>query len=487
MAVQGKSPQSGTEVFFGFDELFFSRTDPHGIIEYGNEVFIRVAGYSRDKLIGSPHNIVRHPSTPKAVFKLLWSEIQAGRTLGAYVRNKTSEGGHYWVFGTVFPVENGFLSIRLRPSSELSEVVKKIYEQMLVEEKVNGLDASLELLKSLLNQSGYADYQSFMTAALLEELRCRDSQLDPQSARVSISGFSATSAIGQVAGQISEKFGLGSSHYSAILKNVSEFDGANKLFVEKSSHLLSGFQDLQLISLNMKVFSSKFGSSGATLGVLAGEFQRVANDVEQNLVRFSKFVETVGQAMRESSFSIGSLKLQMDMVAFFVRECLGQIAAGGAVDERFFYPLESSTRMFSSLAEGSSRLSIERLTELRGGLSDFQSTMNDIKKSIKGLELISQMGSVEAARVPDFQQSFAGYIQQMNDFNGVLRSSVRDIGISINALGEALERIAVALTHVSLNQDDVFKLALSLRETYTTERKAQGSAQVEQPSPIAPV
>lgn len=468
---------SSNEVLFGFDELFFSRTDLLGIIEYGNNVFVRVSGYSREKLIGSPHNIIRHPSMPKAVFKLLWSEIQAGRPLGAYVRNKAASGDFYWVFATVFPVENGYLSIRLRPSSGFFGAANSIYEKMLAEENANGVEAATQLLISLLKQAGFADYQSFMATALLEELRCRDARLEEsgQAGSVFISGFSDASAVGQVAVQISDRFGKGSAAYQGILRNVSEFDGANKLFAEKSAHLLSGFQNLQLISLNMKVFSSKFGSSGATLGVLAGEFQRMATEVEQNLIRFSKFVATLGQTMRDSSFSIGALKLQMDMVAFFVRECLGLIAGGGDLEEHF-RPLESCTKVFSKLAADSSKLSIERLMTLREGLVDFQSTMVDIKKSIRGLELISQMGSVEAARVPDFQQSFAGYIRQMNEFNDVLRSSVRDIGNSINGLGEALERIAVDLTDVSLNQEEVFRLALTLREKYQSERQTEAES-----------
>ncbi|MEJ2469266.1 MAG: PAS domain S-box protein, partial [Campylobacterales bacterium] len=49
-----------------------SKTDPKGIIEYGNDYFVEISGYKESELIGQPHNIIRHPDMPKVVFKLMW-------------------------------------------------------------------------------------------------------------------------------------------------------------------------------------------------------------------------------------------------------------------------------------------------------------------------------------------------------------------------------------------------------------------------------
>ena len=56
---------------FDLQELFFSITDDKGRIEFGNDVFVKISGYSKEELIGSPHNIIRHPDMPKIVFKIL--------------------------------------------------------------------------------------------------------------------------------------------------------------------------------------------------------------------------------------------------------------------------------------------------------------------------------------------------------------------------------------------------------------------------------
>ena len=52
-----------------------SKTDKHGIITFVNDKFCKISGYSEDELIGKPHNIVRHPDTPKSFFKNLWTTI----------------------------------------------------------------------------------------------------------------------------------------------------------------------------------------------------------------------------------------------------------------------------------------------------------------------------------------------------------------------------------------------------------------------------
>ena len=48
-----------------------SKTDKYGTIEFANDVFIEISGYEDYELIGSSHNIIRHPDMPKVVFKML--------------------------------------------------------------------------------------------------------------------------------------------------------------------------------------------------------------------------------------------------------------------------------------------------------------------------------------------------------------------------------------------------------------------------------
>ncbi|WP_346295722.1 PAS domain-containing protein [Rhodopseudomonas sp. P1] len=98
---------SGREAFFPASELIVSKTDTKGRLTYANRLFCDVAGYSEAELIGQPHNVIRHPDMPRAVFKLMWDAVQQGREIFAYVKNMTRNGDHYWVFAHVTPSFDG--------------------------------------------------------------------------------------------------------------------------------------------------------------------------------------------------------------------------------------------------------------------------------------------------------------------------------------------------------------------------------------------
>ncbi len=118
------------------DESAFlvSETDIKGKITFANDDFCKIAGYTVDELIGKPHNIVRHPDMPKAAFKSLWDTVQRGEIWTGFVKNKTRDGGYYWVFATVYPFETcegtrGYLSCRRKPSREEIQIHEELYKQ----------------------------------------------------------------------------------------------------------------------------------------------------------------------------------------------------------------------------------------------------------------------------------------------------------------------------------------------------------------------
>jgi aerotaxis receptor len=150
------------EIYFEHEELFFSITDLKGVILTGNKVFIRVSQYSKEELIGASHNIVRHGDMPRAAFKVLWTTIQSGEKIAAYVKNRARDGSYYWVVATLIPIKDGYLSIRFRPTSSLKGIVEKIYGEMLALEEKEGMERAIDYLLDQLQSLGFQDYQSFM-------------------------------------------------------------------------------------------------------------------------------------------------------------------------------------------------------------------------------------------------------------------------------------------------------------------------------------
>jgi PAS domain S-box-containing protein len=153
------------------DDFLVSKTDLKGRITYGNRIFVEYSGYSEEELLGKQHNIVRHPDMPRGVFKFLWDTVQSKQECFAYVKNRSKDGGFYWVFANVTPSFNaqgeieGYFSVRRKPRASGIAAVSGLYRQMLEEERRAGpkdaCAASLALLTHALTQQGVS-YESFI-------------------------------------------------------------------------------------------------------------------------------------------------------------------------------------------------------------------------------------------------------------------------------------------------------------------------------------
>lgn len=161
------SAPTNQEFEFKENQIIVSKTDTKGRITYGNEVFIEMSGYEEHELLGTPHNLLRHPDMPKAVFKLLWQTIQAGDEINAYVKNLRKDGGYYWVFANVTPSFDkndkiiGYFSVRRKPKKATLEVVKELYTKLLQIERTQGMNASIEYLTNILKEKGVS-YEEFI-------------------------------------------------------------------------------------------------------------------------------------------------------------------------------------------------------------------------------------------------------------------------------------------------------------------------------------
>jgi PAS domain S-box-containing protein len=116
-------------------DIIVTKTDLKGFITYVNDDLLRITGFSEQELIGERHNIFRHADMPAEVFKDLWRTILSECKWRGVVKNKTKEGGFYWVHADVTPLYQnkvlvGFMSVRIKPTEEEINKAKIIYMQM---------------------------------------------------------------------------------------------------------------------------------------------------------------------------------------------------------------------------------------------------------------------------------------------------------------------------------------------------------------------
>ena len=166
---------------FAPDELIVSKTDLRGVVTYANDVFLRVSRYELDEVIGRPHNLIRHPEMPRAVFALLWQTLSEGRELFAYIDNLASDGAHYWVLAHVTPSYSadgaviGYHSNRRRPSPGAIRTVAPLYRRLVEEERRHptakaAMAASSRLLDELVAAEA-GSYEEFVWSVIAREER----------------------------------------------------------------------------------------------------------------------------------------------------------------------------------------------------------------------------------------------------------------------------------------------------------------------------
>lgn len=116
-----------------------SITDDLGKIEYVNEKFCKISGYSKEELLGKSHNIVRHPEMEKATFKDLWSVIKKGKIWKGIVKNLKKDGTTYIVNTTIIPIkdEKGAIKHYIGIRHDITNIVEK--DQLIERQSIDFL------------------------------------------------------------------------------------------------------------------------------------------------------------------------------------------------------------------------------------------------------------------------------------------------------------------------------------------------------------
>ncbi len=147
------------------EDLIVSKTDIKGRITYCNDSFMEFAGYNEEELLGQPHNLIRHPDMPRAVFRFMWETLQAENEFFGFVKNRQKDGGFYWTFANVTPSFDsdsqlvGYYSVRRWPHPEGIEYFQSVYQYMLETEAEHSssqqaMDASTQLLQEAVKEKG---------------------------------------------------------------------------------------------------------------------------------------------------------------------------------------------------------------------------------------------------------------------------------------------------------------------------------------------
>lgn len=443
-----KAEPNNNERAFKIQDLFFSTTDSKGLIEFGNDVFVNISGYSQDELIRAPHNIIRHPDMPKIVFKILWETIQAGKIVIAYVKNMSKDGSYYWVLAVVFPVGNRYLSIRMKPTSKYKSTIENLYKQLLEIERKDSVEAARHFLNTSLEALSFKSYEEFSTNALLSEIISRDAELKKLENSANSTGYEK-----DIFRLISAESKKASDYNKEIFQKISDLEKSNSVFSTQTAMLNEKFYDFQLLSLNIQVFSSKVGEQGRSLSVIAQNFNSLVTEVHAHLNQIATDAGKIDQANIAFTKNICALKLLTDMVDFFVQETLSSKNKEESIQR--IKNLSSISSTFITLARNLSDSFIATQLETIKLIEKFSDLNKDTRKLVNGIELVNQIGYIESARITSQTIDFKHSIDSMKRFSEILRES-------LYLIHQNTESILNNLNHIDQHIEESFQCVHSI-------------------------
>ncbi len=370
---------SASEALFHLTEVFYSRTDTRGVIRCGNSVFHRVSGFEWDELLGAPHKIVRHPDMPKGVFQLFWDQLKAGKPIGAYVKNRAKNGRYYWVFALASPIEGGYISIRIKPSSDLLQKVSAIYERLLQREQSEGLSPakSAECLLEMLEDIGFSNYEAFQSTAIATEQQVRVRQL------------------GRTLSPLQQRF-LEMSHAIDQVQN-------------EATELTEAFKSIRTVPMNMRIIASRLESAGGPISAISVNYSQMLEDMSTWVTTFVDGDNCVFARIRNAILSSQFLGF-----VYGIEEEMAELLQ--TLD--YNYPDSLDLKAEANLIEAH-RLSY--ISETARALSDveqeakrFGRSVLDMKRYVTGLSSTRMMCKIESASLSDSGAALSGVVDQLD-------------------------------------------------------------------------
>ncbi|MFV8256777.1 PAS domain-containing protein [Bdellovibrio bacteriovorus] len=401
------------EADFALDELFFSKTDFKGRIESGNQVFIRVSEYSEEEILGRPHNIIRHQDMPRSVFKLFWSYLQNNLPIAAFVKNRSKNGKYYWVFAMAFPMSDGYLSIRLKPTSVFLGEVQKIYAELVSRENSGlSVEQSQDLLLSELLKRGFHSYDAFMTRALLEEMKSRDQLLLHFEKKSSL-----TAERSERVGEMQEASGKCTK---AARTAFDLADSLNQRFSRnnQAQNISDICREVQIVTTNLTISAAKLGEAGKTLSVVSKNLERLAMEIAESSREFDEIFANFSVAASRMYFSMATSRLQIEMMNHLIDE------TQSSEQEEF---LLKNCHLLKNLISANFADVEETAKKLIKENKSLNRSINMLSKVTAGMDVICVVGKIEMARVKEFSSALESLLGDMENLTASFKKTLRSI------------------------------------------------------------
>ena len=380
-----------------------SRTDERGVIRSGNQTFQRLAGYDWEELLGAPHKVIRHPDMPKCVFRVFWDMLKAGKPVGAYVKNRAKDGRHYWVFAIALPVEDGFVSVRLKPSSPIFDTVKGVYAQLLDAERQGmSIEEGVDRIGVFLEEHGRTSYRDAMAAWVRSEIGARRNALGRKPDPV-LDGLEDLKA--------------------CVLKIGKELD-----------EVRGTFESIRGTPTNLRIQATRFGDVAVTIQIISQNYDLLTKEIEAANATMGGIYDSLLEILDEDSFGLAAVSLLQEAFRRFEAE---DMLPPGISMEAESAIIEPHTRKFSARADVMLKRTEELVTQVR-----------QLQRIVSGLAVTRVMCRIEEAGLSGDSGGIKDIVGRLLQFQTKVMGCIERIDTECRNAHRSMTKLAVNFSAV---------------------------------------